>query len=121
MLHNSARKGAKNGAKSAKEKGSVEFGQSFSRLNGMSTALIKHPVQIVRSPGVQGGAACVANTRIPVFVLARLKSLGWNDAEILEAYPALSPEDLSTAWSYYADHRGEIDAEIEGNERWIRE
>lgn len=71
---------------------------------------------IERTPGVCGGEACVASTRIPVWVLVRARQLGGSEAEILEDYPRLSRDDLDAAWGYYALHRADIEQLIESNE-----
>ena len=87
----------------------------------MDTTLETVPIPIAATPSVQGGVACVANTRIPVFVLVNWKKLGWSDSEILDAYPGLGQVELDAVWSYYSGHQSEIDAAIDANERWIRE
>jgi uncharacterized protein (DUF433 family) len=74
-----------------------------------------HP-GIEKTPGVCGGAACIANTRIPVWVLEQSRRLGMSDAEILYNYPSLRAEDLVNAWDYVRAHRAEIDEEIRLNE-----
>jgi len=67
---------------------------------------------IERRPGVQGGDACVAGTRVPVWVLAAMHKRGDTAEEILEAYPHLTAAQVHAALSYYYDHRAEIDAVI---------
>jgi uncharacterized protein (DUF433 family) len=67
--------------------------------------------------GVMGGAACIRNTRIAVWILEKYRRLGLTDAEILNNYPTLSAEDLANAWNYVRSHRAEIEKEIEENER----
>lgn len=71
---------------------------------------------IERTPGVCGGEACVAGTRIPVWVLVRARQLGGSEADILQDYPRLSRDDLDAAWGYYALHRADIEQLIESNE-----
>lgn len=71
---------------------------------------------IEHTPGVCGGAARIAGTRIPVWVLVEYKKLGADDAELLRAYPTLNAEDLSNAWRYYRIHPQEIEQEIQENE-----
>jgi len=39
------------------------------------------------APGVCGGAACIADTRIHVWVLERARQFGMSDADLLEDYP----------------------------------
>lgn len=55
-------------------------------------------------------------TRIPVWVLAGYRRLGWSEARILENYPTLSAADLVNAWAYADAHPDEIEAEIRANE-----
>jgi uncharacterized protein (DUF433 family) len=69
-------------------------------------------VGIKRTPGVCGNAACIADTRIPVWVLERARQLGMSDADLLESYPTLRAEDLTNAWAYVRLYREEIEEEI---------
>jgi len=45
-----------------------------------------------------------------------MRRLGATEADLLQAYPSLSAEDLVNAWSYVRLHPDEIDREIEENE-----
>ena len=77
----------------------------------------KSPVfGIERTPGVCGGDACIAQTRIPVWVLVRAFKLGGRDEDILECYPALSRHDLDSAVEYYELYPAEIEQQIADNE-----
>lgn len=67
---------------------------------------------IERRPGVQGGDACIAGTRIPVWVLASMHKMGDTVEDVLEAYPNLTAARVHAAFSYYYDHRAEIDSVI---------
>ena len=71
---------------------------------------------IVRTPGVCGGDACFAGTRIPVWIVVDAWAVGWDDARQLRARPTLSQEHLDAARRYYAAHREEIDSAIADNE-----
>lgn len=71
---------------------------------------------IERTPGVVGGDACIVQTHIPVWGLEGYRRLGWRDEQILENFPALSPQDLNNAWSYVLCHKDEIDQAIRDNE-----
>jgi uncharacterized protein (DUF433 family) len=71
----------------------------------------KAPV-IRKTPGVCGGSACVANTRIPVWTLVRFRELGLTDGQLLEAYPSLTSDGLAAAYEYAAHNAGEIREEI---------
>ena len=67
---------------------------------------------IERRPGVQGGDPCIAGTRIPVWVLAAMHKQGDTVDDVLEAYPNLTAAQVHAAFSYYYDHRAELDAVI---------
>ena len=71
---------------------------------------------IEKTPGVVGGDACIAGTRIAVWVIEGYRRLGWNDAKILANYPSLRAADLAHAWAYVAAHGDEIDEAMRENE-----
>jgi len=71
---------------------------------------------ISRKPDRCGGDACIRDTRIPVWAVVNYRRLGASDAEILRAYPSLTPSDLETAWAYSAENAIEIDRAIRENE-----
>lgn len=84
----------------------------------MPTDKTKAKSWIQTSTGVCGGEPCIRNTRHTVSGLVEWKKLGLNDSRILEHHPDLTLSDLEVAWSYYADHREEINRalqEIEGS------
>lgn len=68
------------------------------------------------TPTVSGGEPCIVRTRIPVWVLVQARTLGMNEAGLLQAYPTLRAEDLANAWAYYRSHRQEIEQQIAENE-----
>ena len=70
---------------------------------------------IEKTPGVCGGSACVAGTRIPVWGLEEARRLGRTEAELLVSYPTLRAEDLVNTWSYVEAHREEIESDIREN------
>ncbi len=72
---------------------------------------------ISKKPDRCGGDACVRDTRITVWGLVNYRRLGASDADILTAYPSLSPTDLETAFAYAAANREEIDRAIYENEQ----
>jgi uncharacterized protein (DUF433 family) len=45
--------------------------------------------RIEKTPGIVGGDARIAGTRIPVWVLENYRRLGLSEARILENYPSL--------------------------------
>jgi uncharacterized protein (DUF433 family) len=63
-----------------------------------------------------GGDACIAGTRIPVWVLEQAQRLGIGEGELLRSYPTLQAPDLINAWAYVGSHRSEIEAQIRENE-----
>ena len=71
---------------------------------------------IERTPGVCGGDARIANTRIPVWVLVEARTGGYSDADLLVSYPTLTPTDLSNAWAYAEVFSEEVDLAIQRNE-----
>ena len=66
--------------------------------------------------GVCGGAACLAGTRIPVWILEQYRRLGASEADLLRSYPGLRAEDLVHAWAYVRSHRNEIEQHVRENE-----
>ncbi|MDX2163008.1 MAG: DUF433 domain-containing protein [bacterium] len=71
---------------------------------------------IEKTPGVVGGSARIAGTRIPVWVLVGYQQLGMGDSALLDSYPSLRQSDLDNAWAYFRLHRDEIEAEIREQE-----
>jgi uncharacterized protein (DUF433 family) len=71
---------------------------------------------IEKTPGVCGGDARIAKTRIPIWSLVNARKLGMSDKDILYNFPTLSPEDLKNAWNYYRANKEEIDTQIADNE-----
>ena len=71
---------------------------------------------ISKTPGIVGGDACIAGTRIPVWDLVEYRRMGASDLKILEAYPQLTATDLYHAWSYADAFPDEINAAIETNQ-----
>ena len=68
------------------------------------------------TPGVAGGDACIRSTRIPVWMLVRVRQLGRTDADLVENFQGLTPADLIAAWEYHRDHPAEIDSAIAAEE-----
>lgn len=71
--------------------------------------------RIQKTTGVIGGAACVRNTRVAVWMLVESKQLGRTDAALLEDFPNLTQTDLDAAWDYSAAHADETEAAIRAN------
>lgn len=71
-----------------------------------------HWAAVTHTPGVCGGRACVANTRLTVWFLEALRRMGCDDADIVRRYPQLSLNDLACAWAYVGANPGEIDDDL---------
>ncbi|MGD1705073.1 DUF433 domain-containing protein [Dapis sp. BLCC M229] len=71
---------------------------------------------IEKTPGVCGGNACIAGTRIPVWVLVNARRLGVSESELLQDYPSLQAADLVNAWNYAEVYSQDIELAIRENE-----
>ncbi len=71
---------------------------------------------ITKTSDVCGGDACIAGTRIPVWLLVSLRLQGSSDAELLEFYPHLSAADLVNSWAYADAYLEEIQEAIRQNQ-----
>ena len=71
---------------------------------------------IVKTPGVCGGRACIGNRRMPVWSLVEYRNLGGTNADILEAYPFLSEDELRAAWEYAERNETEVASDIADND-----
>lgn len=71
---------------------------------------------IERTADICGGDARIAGTRIPIWVLAESKAIGYSDTDLLMSYPALSATDLANAWAYVEAFPTEIERAIARNE-----
>jgi len=67
---------------------------------------------ITKTPSVMGGDACIANTRLPVWLFVSLRRQGTSDAELLDFYPHLSAADLVNVWAYADAHPDEIETAL---------
>jgi uncharacterized protein (DUF433 family) len=65
-------------------------------------------VAIVKTPGVCGGRACIAGTRLTVWGLVQYRKLGLDDDAILAAVPGLTREQLAAALRYAEERAEEI-------------
>ena len=71
---------------------------------------------IERTPGICGGHARIAGSRIPVWLLEQARRVGITESEILGSYPSLRAEDLVNAWAYVRTYHDEIEQQIDDNE-----
>ncbi len=77
---------------------------------------LNRPEGIEATPGICGGEPRIVRTRIPVWVLERMRQLGVSEADILRSFPTLRAEDLVHAWTFVSLHREEIEQQIRANE-----
>jgi uncharacterized protein (DUF433 family) len=70
---------------------------------------------ITKTPGVCGGTACIAGTRIAVWLLVEAQQLGISEAQLLQDYPHITAADLVNAWSYADAYPEEVTAAILAN------
>ncbi len=59
--------------------------------------------RIVVDPDIHHGDACIRGTRIPVATVLACLAQGMTTEDILNEYPALTPEDIQAALAYAAD------------------
>ena len=99
-----------------KEQGLEGIGLGRSGRKRSDQSRPRRSVTIEKTPGVCGGAARVAGTRIPVWQLVEAHALGASEGQLLIDYPRLKAVNLVDAWAYAEDHPDEIAAQIHQNE-----
>jgi uncharacterized protein (DUF433 family) len=73
--------------------------------------------RITRTPGVCGGKACIAGTRIRVMdIVIWYEHQRMTPDEIVDQFPTITLSDVHTALAYYYDHIEEIRAEMRREE-----
>jgi uncharacterized protein (DUF433 family) len=86
--------------------GGSDFAENFcyhltrNSINGTS---MTH-ARISADPAVMMGKPCIRGTRITVELILRKLGAGHAFADVLEAYPQLTEEDLRTALAFAADY-----------------
>ncbi len=60
--------------------------------------------RIAADPGVMMGKPCIKGTRITVELILRKLGAGRSFADLLEAYPQLSEDDIRSALAFAADY-----------------
>jgi uncharacterized protein (DUF433 family) len=78
---------------------------------------------IVKTPGVRGGKARIDGTRISVRDIVLLQKWDMKPEEMREYYSdrPLTLAEVHAALAYYYDHRDEIEAEFEAEDRFYDE
>ena len=59
--------------------------------------------RIIVDPNVMLGKPVIRGTRIPVELIVRKMGEGATEADLLEAYPSLTADDIRAALAYAAD------------------
>ena len=72
---------------------------------------------VEKNQGVMGGAACIRQTRIAVWLLEQARRQGVSEVDLLRNYPGLTARDLVNAWEYVGSHQEEVENQIRENER----
>lgn len=84
-------------------------------IESLTKNLSKRAKGITKTPGVCGGEACIAGTRIAVWLLVEAQQLGISEAQLLQDYPHLTAADLVNAWAYADAYPSEIEKAIVAN------
>jgi uncharacterized protein (DUF433 family) len=70
---------------------------------------------ITKTPGVCGGEACIAGTRIAIWLLVEAQQIGISEAQLLQDYSHITAADLVNAWIYADAYPEEIAMAIRAN------
>lgn len=77
--------------------------------------------RIVATPDTCGGAPRILGTRISVKQVVLSARAGMTPADMVKSWPHLNAEDIEAVLVFYEAKRDEIDADIENDERWLKE
>lgn len=71
---------------------------------------------ITKTKGVCGGAACIENTRIPVWMIVEYwTNLSVKNDTLLQIFPTITRGQLELVHLYYSANREEVDREVREN------
>ncbi len=84
-------------------------------VQGLTKTLSISGKGISKTPGICGGEACIAGTRIAVWLLVEAQQLGISEAQLLQDYPHITAADLVNAWAYADAHFEEIKRVVQMN------
>ena len=76
---------------------------SASTHGGLDSITVSH-ARIAADPGVMMGKPCIKGTRITVELILRELGAGRSFADILDAYPQLTEDDVRAALAFAADY-----------------
>lgn len=74
---------------------------------------------IVSTPGVTGGAARIAGTRIAVRAIAELHNAGESPDRIRERFPHVDLNAIYAAIAYYLSNKEAVDGELRDDEAYM--
>jgi uncharacterized protein (DUF433 family) len=77
--------------------------RGFERSGGEVIGMMEWQDRIAIDPRVCHGKPCIKGTRIWVSLIIDNLAAGTPEADILAAYPALTPEDIRAALAYAAE------------------
>jgi uncharacterized protein (DUF433 family) len=84
---------------------------------GEATEPARGHTHVVVTPGICGGRARIAGTRLPVWVVvAEIIRGGTSPDEFVDAYPQVSLAKVYGALSFYYDHRSQVDRDLREQE-----
>ncbi len=72
---------------------------------------------VEKNPQVMGGAACIRQTRIPVWLLGQARRQGVSEIDLLRNYPGLTARDLVNAWEYIDSHKEKLENQIREHQK----
>jgi uncharacterized protein (DUF433 family) len=72
---------------------------------------------IWRRPEIRGGRPCIAGTGVSVRRIAQWHNMGLAPEEVVRKFGHLSLAQVNAALTYYQANRGEIDADLEAEEK----
>ena len=84
-------------------------------IQSLTKNLSKSGKGITKTLGICGGEACIAGTRITVWLLVEAQQQGIQEAQLLQDYPHITAADLVNAWAYADAHTEEIAGLIHAN------
>lgn len=84
-------------------------------IQSLTKALSMRGKGITKTPGVCGGEACIAGTRIAVWLLVEAQQIGISEAQLLQDYSHITAADLVNAWIYADAYPEEIAMAIRAN------
>lgn len=70
--------------------------------------------RITVNPNQMGGVPCIRGLRVPVATVLGMLADGMSEAEILNAYPDLEPDDIHEALHYAAEALRERELPLAG-------